>query len=410
MIPTNAPAVTKTSSPQSFLDELGAAVDDIRSGAHTRDRDRRYAIEEIDRLRSIGFWALTTPVEFGGLGFDQQVLVQAIIAVASADGSLGQIPQNHFSTVERLRLSPSSPQRTRYLSAVGARAFFGNAAAEPGERPPGEAETTVQQRNGSWTLSGRKVYSTGALLADLITVIARGDDDQPHTVVISRNTPGVVIHDDWDSFGQRTTGSGTVEFHDVTIEAAQILTPLPGTRAQYRHSGLNHVVHAAIDVGLAEGALREAVDLSRTVHAGRGAEHREFRADTIGVAELGELRITAWTARRAVESAARLLANLTEQSSLSTVVEAFYEVAQAKVVAARAALTVTSALFDIGGASSTKPALGLDRYWRDARTHTLHDAVRWKLYAVGRWLIDQSVADPWTLAHPLRPLSAVTDD
>ncbi|MFN3004289.1 acyl-CoA dehydrogenase family protein [Mycolicibacterium wolinskyi] len=400
---------TKTGTPEAFLDELSGAVDEIRAGAHDRDRNRRYAIDEIERLRGIGFWALTTPVEFGGLGFDQEVLTQAIIAVASADGSLGQIPQNHFSTVERLRLSPS-PQRRRFLTAIGSGAFFGNAAAEPGERPPGASETTVLQRNGTWTLSGRKVYSTGALLADLITVIARGDDGQPYTVVIPRTTPGVEIHDDWDSFGQRTTGSGTVEFHDVTVEATQILAPLPGTRAQYRHSGLNHVVHAAIDVGLAEGALQEAVTLARKVHAGRGAEHREFRDDAIGVAALGELRITTWTARRAVESAARQLAKLTDTSALSAVVEAFYEVAQAKVVAARAALAVTSALFDIGGASSTKPALGLDRYWRDARTHTLHDAVRWKPYAVGKWLIDESVADPWTLAHPLRPLAALADD
>jgi alkylation response protein AidB-like acyl-CoA dehydrogenase len=103
------------------------------------------------------------------------------------------------------------------------------------------------------------------------------------------------------------------------------------------------------------------------------------------------------------------LARLTTDSALTAVMDAFYEVVQAKVVGARAALEVTSRLFDVGGASSTKPALGLDRYWRDARTHTLHDAVRWKPYAVGRWLIDDQVADPWTLAHPLRDFSTIDE-
>lgn len=375
-----------------------------------RDRDREYPIAEIERLRDIGFWALTTPAEFGGLGFDHEVLVQAVIAVSAADGSLGQIPQNHFSTVERLRLARPSAQRSQFLSAVGTGAFFGNAAAEPGERPPGAAETALTPSNGSWSLSGRKVYCTGSLFGDLITVIARGQDGTPATVVVSRDTPGVQVHDDWDSLGQRTTGSGTAEFDRVPVSAGDILAALPGTRAQYRHSALNHVIHAAIDVGLAEGALAEAVSLGRRVHAGRGSGAGEFRDDALGVAQLGDLHITVWTARRAVESAARKLARLTESSELTAVLDAFYEVGPAKVVAARAALTVSSVLFDIGGAASTKPALGLDRYWRDIRTHTLHDAVRWKPYALGRWLLDRQVADPWTLAHPLRELSTLTDD
>ncbi|GFG53217.1 acyl-CoA dehydrogenase [Mycolicibacterium agri] len=400
-------ADTKHTTPQAFLAELAEVVTEIRADAVRRDRERRYAVEAIERLRGIGFWALTTPVEFGGLGFDHEVLVQAILAVSSADGSLGQIPQNHFSTVERLRLLPPSPQRTHFLTAVGAGAFFGNASAEPGERPPGEAETSLRARDGRWTLSGRKVYATGALLADLVHVLTRDERGTPTAVVVQRDTPGVVIHDNWDSFGQRTTASGSVQFDDVTIEPGQILPRLQGTRVTYRHSALNHIVHAAIDVGLAEGAFDQAVALARTVHAGRGANARAFRDDALGVATLGELKITTWLARRGVESAARQLARLTDDSDLAAVLDAFYEVVQAKVVGARAALEVTSKLFDVGGASSTKPALGLDRYWRDARTHTLHDAVRWKPYAVGRWLIDDQAADPWTLAHPLRDLSNI---
>lgn len=403
-------AGTKPTTPQDFLDDLASVADEIRAGAPRRDRERRYAVEEIERLREIGFWALTTPVEFGGLGFDHEVLVQAIIAVSSADGSLGQIPQNHFSTVERLRLSAASSQRTHFLTTVGKGAFLGNASAEPGERPPGEAETTLRVRDGKLSLSGRKVYATGALLADFVFTLVRDEQGTPQAVIIPRDAPGLVIHDDWDSVGQRTTGSGTVEFNDVTVDESQVLAPLTAQRAIYRHSALNHVVHAAIDVGLSEGALNEAVALARAVHAGRGAGSRDFREDALGVSTLGELKITTWSARRAVESAARQLVELTRHSDVATVLDAFYEVLQAKVIGARAALVVTSAVFDIGGASSTKPALGLDRYWRDARTHTLHDAVRWKPYAVGRWLIDDQVADPWTLAHPLRDLSVIAEN
>ena len=88
----------------------------------------------------------------------------------------------------------------------------------------------------------------------------------------------------------------------------------------------------------------------------------------------------------------------------------FYEVAAAKLTSTRAALAVTSALFEVGGTSSTRPGTGLDRYWRDARTHTLHDAARWKPHSVGRWLVARDVADPWSIGHPLRHDRRARDD
>ena len=131
---------------------------------------------------------------------------------------------------------------------------------------------------------------------------------------------------------------------------------------------------------------------------------RAFDADVLGVAQLGDLHIAALTARRLVESAAARLAALHSGSDVADSVDVFYEVAAAKSVSTRAALAVTSELFEIGGASSTRPSLGLDRYWRDARTHTLHDAARWKAHSIGRWLLAGDVADPWSIGHPFRHL------
>jgi len=51
-------------------------------------------------------------------------------------------------------------------------------------------------------------------------------------------------------------------------------------------------------------------------------------------------------------------------------------VATAKVLADRAALAVTNALFELGGTRSADERLNLHRHWRNARTHTLHDLIR----------------------------------
>jgi len=118
------------------------------------------------------------------------------------------------------------------------------------------------------------------------------------------------------------------------------------------------------------------------------------------VARLGELWVSVQSARALVSQSARGLDTLTEDSDLADVLAVFYGVMAAKSASTEAALTVTSALIDIGGASSTRTALGLDRFWRDARTHTVHDALRWKPYAIGRNLINGDVADAWSMGHP----------
>ena len=400
---TVTPSLTRTTA-RAFLDDLAQVVEGVRAGAGTRDREREYAVAEIEELRRLGFWALTVPVEHGGHGLTQETAVQAIMLLASADGSLGQIPQNHFMTVERIRLATPPAQREHWLRLLGDGAVLGNASAEPGERPPGESETALLGGPGSWRLTGRKVYSTGALLSDFVAVQVRGPQGEQRTALVAGDAPGVVIHDDWQSMGQRTTASGASQFVDVPVDDVAVLEHVADPVATYRVSAMGQLVHAAIDAGIAEGAFAEALDLSRRVHGGRGSSARAFGDVVLGVALLGELRVSTLASRRLVESAAARLAALTERSPLEEVVDVFYEVAAAKLTSTRAALAVTAALFEVGGSSSTRPELGLDRFWRDARTHTLHDAARWKPFSIGRWAIARDVADPWSIAHPFRTL------
>ena len=387
-----------------FLSRVDDLLAQVRTGAQRRDAHRVYALDEIRALRELNFWAVTVPRAHGGLGLGPDVVVRAVLALASADGSLGQIPQNHFMTVERLRLTTVGDQREHWLATVGAGAILGNANAEPEERHPGDHGTRVRRAGSGWVLDGRKVYATGSLLADHIAVAARDEDGAPRTVLVGTADAGVVVHDDWHGLGQRTTASGTAEFSGVAVPALGMLPATADQVANYRVSALGQLLHAAIDSGIAAGALTEAVELAGRAHGGRGSGARVFADDHLGVAALGELHISVLGARRLVEAAADRLTAADEHSTPADVVDIFYEVAAAKVVSTRAALAVTSGLFDIGGTSSTRPALGLDRYWRDARTHTLHDSVRWKPYAVGRWLLDRAVADPWSIGHPFSDL------
>ena len=61
--------------------------------------------------------------------------------------------------------------------------------------------------------------------------------------------------------------------------------------------------------------------------------------------------------------------------------------AEAKVVSTNAALRNTELMYQVGGASMASRADNYDRHWRNARTHTVHDPLSYKLKAIGQFLL-----------------------
>ena len=101
----------------------------------------------------------------------------------------------------------------------------------------------------------------------------------------------------------------------------------------------------------------------------------------------GELTVTVRGAQALLAEAARLVDAARADLNADTAAAASVAVAVAKVAAVRASLEATSALFELGGTRSASASGNLSRYWRDARTHTLHDPVRWKLQHIGRYTL-----------------------
>jgi hypothetical protein len=52
------------------------------------------------------------------------------------------------------------------------------------------------------------------------------------------------------------------------------------------------------------------------------------------------------------------------------------------------ALRITNELFELGGTKSSFVEFNLDRHWRNARTHTLHDPIRWKTQYLGNYVLN----------------------
>ena len=192
--------------------------------------------------------------------------------------------------------------------------------------------------------------------------------------------------DDWSSFGQRTTASGTIVMEEVRLPADHVFDTQGLADQPTLYGPVSQLIQAAIDVGIAREALRETVDFVRT-RARPWMDSGVERAsdDPYTIAAVGDLTIRVHAADALLRRAGEVLDDSVGRESLATVAASSIAVAEAKVLTTEAALLATNKLFELAGTRSTLAKFMLDRHWRNARTHTLHDPVRWKYQAVGNY-------------------------
>lgn len=357
--------------------------------ASLRDHERQLPLAELEQFSRSGLWGISVPRAYGGAGVSHVTLAEVIATIASADGSLGQIPQNHFYAVEVLRVNGSEAQKRFYFERILAGERFGNALAELGTRTSQERRTRLSKDGDGFRINGRKFYATGALYAHRIPVSVIDDDGVQQLAIVKRDAAGVSVIDDWSGFGQRTTGSGSVVFEDVWVEADEVV---PFQSAFERPTSLGPVaqlLHAAIDIGIARAALQDAAAFVRT-RSRAWIDSKVERAidDPLTVREFGDLSVRLSAAEALLELAGTAVDIAAQAATADTVAAASIAVAEARVLTTEVSLAAGSKLFELAGTQAALSENNLDRHWRNARTHTLHDPVRWKYHAVGNYYLN----------------------
>jgi SfnB family sulfur acquisition oxidoreductase len=381
------PAANTIASDAEAIDVARAFAASIAPGASERDRTRRLPRPELDELRRSGLLATTVPRTAGGADVSATTLAEIFRTISAADPSIGQLPQNHFATVDIIRLDGTPDQQAFFFGLLLNGAAFGNATSERGTKDVFRDIRTrlSKSADGGLRLNGRKYYSTGALFADWIPVFALNDDDRLVVPIVERNAPGVEVIDDWSGMGQRTTASGSAVFTDVPVAPELVIEHGDTYDAPTDFGAYLQLMHVAIDVGIADAALADALDYVRE-RSRPWFESELDRAsdDPHTMYRFGQLIVAQRAATALLERAARTIDDvravpLTSDSAAA----ASLAVAEAKAAATASVLDVTNDLFALAGTSSADDAHNLHRHWRNARTHTLHDPVRWKYHHIG---------------------------
>ena len=372
------------------LDTARALAAIFRQGASARDRERLQPWDELDLWSESGLGGITVPKSYGGADVSFATLAEVFAILSAADASLGQIPQNHFGVLGVLREAGTDAQKRRFYAEVLAGQRLGNAGPErrsAGSRTVLDGTTRLRRTPQGLRLSGTRYYSTGALYAHRVPARALDDDDRPVQVWVPRAAAGLTVIDDWSSFGQRTTASGTVVFDHVSISPDDVIPIWQLADRAGLYGPNSQLIQAAIDLGIAEAAFDDAVAFVRD-HARPWIDAGIARAsdDPHLIADVGRLAVDIEGARAVLREAGLTLDEiaaepLTEASSA----RASVAVAEAKVLTTEVALLASEKLFEFAGSSATRAKHNLDRHWRNARTHTLHDPVRWKLHLIGNY-------------------------
>ncbi len=365
-----------------------ALADEFADGAARRDRERILPLAEVERFSQSGLWGIYVPKEYGGAGVSAGTLAEVTAIISAVDSNLGQIPQNHFYMVEAVRLGGSEKQKHFYFERVLDGDRFGNAYTEFGTRSVRELDTKVLPEGDGYVLNGRKFYSTGALYAHWIVGVALDQDAKATVVFVPRGTPGLTLVDDWSGFGQRTTGSGSTIFDNVKVPPLAVVPHQVNFDRPTPMGPLAQIIHAAVEVGIARGILAETLRLVRG-YARPWADSGKAHAweDPYTIAAIGDLRIRVDACNLLLQRAGRFVDAATVNPTDQTVAQASVAVAEIRAYSTETAILAAEKLHELVGTRSTLVEHNLDRHWRNARTHTLHDPVRWKYHHVGNfWL------------------------
>ena len=388
--PLDPARVRRIANDQQALDAARELAALFAPGASERDRTRRLPWDELDLWSESGLGGITVPRAHGGADVSYATLAEVFVILSAADPALGQIPQNHFGLLGVLREIGTEAQRRRFHAEVLAGQRLGNAGPERRSATILQGDTRLRSTPDGLRLTGERFYSTGALFAHRVPTRALDDEGRAVQVWVPRDAPGLSVTDDWTSFGQRTTASGSVRFEAVAIDPDDVL-PIWQLADRPGLFGPNsQIVQAAIDQGIAQQAIADALAFVRErtrpwVDSGveRAAD------DPYVIQEVGRLEIDLHAAHEVLLEAGRILdqiasAAVTAESSA----RASIAVAEAKILTTQIAIDATEKLFELGGSSATREAHNLGRHWRNARTHTLHDPVRWKAHLVGNYLLN----------------------
>ncbi|MFE2278704.1 acyl-CoA dehydrogenase family protein [Streptomyces sp. NPDC059454] len=370
----------------------------LATDAAARDRAGAAPHAEVRLLKDSGLVTLLGPAEYGGGGQNWITAYHVVREIAKADGSIGQLLGYHYLWNWAARLVGTREQWEHIEAEAARRRWFFGGAVNPRDK-----DVVVTEDGDDLVFTGRKTFSTGSRVSDVTVLEGVLDGTDRHVfAIVPSGSEGLTFHDDWDNIGQRLTESGSVTLDGVRTPWSSAAGYVDKEFRPRVYNTLNvptiQLVFVNFYLGIAAGALETAATYTRTrtrpwLHGG----HDRAVDEPHVVDTYGDLTAKLWAVEALADAVAvegQRLHDDPDAVTEQTRGDFEVRVAAVKARATDVALEIASRVFEVTGARSTTTAEGLDRFWRNVRTHTLHDPVAYKRREVGRWVLEGELPEP----------------
>lgn len=331
------------------------------------DRDEAVDTAIIPRLGEIGFFGLTIPEEYGGLGGDYITYCIGMEELGRADSAVRGIVSVSMGLVGKVILSHgSAEQKHQWLPGIATGKILGCfGLTEPNNgSDPANLRTRAARDGDSYLLNGSKIFITNGTWADLALVFARTGGPGARGIsafLVPTDTPGFERSEIHGKLGLRGQATAELSFTDVRVPATAMLGAEGEGFAIAMHSlDKGRVSVAAGCVGIIQGCLEAAVDYARQRRQfGRPLASFQLIQDLIA-----DIAVDADAARLLVWRAADLIER---GEPFGT------EAAKAKYFASEAAVRAANAAIQVFGGYGYIDEYPVQKYMRDARVMTLYE-------------------------------------
>ncbi|QDS69457.1 hypothetical protein FKW77_006050 [Venturia effusa] len=382
---------TLPSNESEWLQRAREVAEILAVDASQRDKENKSPVAEVALLKHSGLLKVLGLKKYGGGGQEWSVGYKVIREVAKGDGSIGMLLGYSLLWSTIGNVVGTAEQADEWQKEIISNNYFVGGAVNPRN-----ADLKITSEGDDLVFNGFKFFNTGGVVSDVTVLEGVLDGTEDHIfAIVPTKQEGIRFGHDWDNVGLRLTESGSVKITNVRSSWKHALGWDPNTKKP-RADILGipfaslllptiQLVFSNFYLGIALGAIDFAskYTTSKTRAWPYGGDNKEKATDEFYILSTygnfhAHLRAATALADRAGTFASSIYARYGQDRSAFTAQERgefAEEVASVKVVTTDTGLRVTAGIFEVTGASATKSALGLDRFWRDIRTHTLHDPV-----------------------------------
>jgi alkylation response protein AidB-like acyl-CoA dehydrogenase len=361
--------------------------------AAQRDKEAKPPDKQVQLLKDAGLVTVLGPESCGGGGQNWSTALQVCREVSKADASIGHLLGYHYLWAWAVRFFGTEQQIAEQEGHYVRNNYFYGGAINPRDE-----DVRIIDDGDTLRLNGRKSFASGSAVSDLTCLTGTLDDGRLVFVIVDSKSPGLVYNHDWDNMGQRQTESGTMAISDLVVPWTSAIGFVDKQITPMVYNTLSlltlQLIMTNMYQGIAEGAMEAAAEYTRTTTRPwpYGGDNKESATDEWYILEAyGDFRSKLWATGALIdevnEELSMLLHGPRESVTFPQRGQVAVRISAAKQRIIKEGLEVTSGMFDVMGARATTGRYGYDRYWRNLRTHSLHDPVAYKQREVGRYAL-----------------------